>query len=1484
MKLAGLARLALALGAVVACVAVALGRPQPQVPAEITHRFERDHLKIGLAEPSVVRGMLVAGESGIDGFAKQVVEEAARAAGFTVEFVEIPVGSGYDELMRGEVDAIAPMSVSEERLATVVYTGPLLVTRGVAYTRRAETEPATIERLRESKVAVSTAGVAHQWCVEQNIPCIPKGKLRTAFEAVISGEADYIVTTQLAGRVEIADAGFRGMTELPLEDDRLWRSFAIACRLQDASLVADLDSGLALLRDSGRYAQIYDRWLAALQPRQVEARFTPTEIAVVAGAIGFIALAGMGAYAVSQRRLAQRTAALQVSEARFKLLFEESPDGVMILDPAALEPVELNASMAALLGRPREEIVGLKVEHWCAQWNDPRHQEDVKRTLETGAGDYDTKVIGAGGKVIDVRCRVRTVTLGGRPMMQAVFRDITESKRAREAVERERRLFVSGPVVCFRSRQDGERLVIEHVSENISQFGYTADDLLSGRVKYLDLVHPEDLPRIQAEVRRQVSSTQTHVFQEYRIRTADGRWVWLADYTTIVRDASGAATHFEGYVIDATRQRESADAIRESEARYRAIVENTPALVFSYLIPRTGTGPQLRVVNSQQARWRETFPWLQVGRDYKETIRPYIHPDDVEAYDAEVERARRELDRFEIEFRLRSRSGEYRSLHSLGIAMPSSEGVQWQCMLVDVTELRRASESARRSEERYREIFSRSHDAIVIFRPEDELILDANERALKLYGYSRCEFVGKSFSMVSFQNDRSRAAIEATLREGVFSDSSWRQRCRDGSIVHVDVVSSVIEYDGQPAIVSFNRDVTGRLKAESALSESELRYRSFVQHSSEGVWCIDFPISAPVTLPVEEQIRLFYQHGVIAECNDAMARMYGLDRADQLIGRRLCDMLPASDPHNVEYLRAVIQNGYRIEDAESHERDVHGEPKFFLNSVMCVIEDGRVVRAWGVQRDITAKKKADLELQEARRRLGIVVQSADLGTWTLDLKTNLTQGDARYLSFFGLGDWSGPVPSEHLRRLIHPDDRPRVIEGLRDAASGDDVYRAEYRVVLADGRTRWISSRGALWRDEQGTPVSIAGASMDVTEAKEAAEERERLAEQLRQAQKLESLGVMAGGIAHDFNNLLVAIMGNAALALKQLPAESAAQRSLSRIEQAAARASELTRQLLAYAGRDQAEPEPIDLAAVVREMVEIVEVSIDRSASVTVELCDGLPTIFADPTQTRQVVMNLLSNASEALEGKAGHIHVRTFRATLREAELAQLHTQGCAEPGEFVCLEVRDTGCGMDGAVKARIFEPFFTTKFTGRGLGLTAVLGIVRRHGGAIGIDSQVGRGTTFRVYLPVSKHKHHHAAAPPPPPAAPETPRSGTILVIDDEAMVRDVAKMCLEDAGFHVVAIPDGPQAITFAQDDASQFDGVLLDMTMPSMSGPEVFVELRKLRGNVPVLLTSGYAEENAAEQLLAEPKVGFIQKPYRPVQLVKAMQDLIAAGEEVAR
>ena len=436
---------------------------------------------------------------------------------------------------------------------------------------------------------------------------------------------------------------------------------------------------------------------------------------------------------------------------------------------------------------------------------------------------------------------------------------------------------------------------------------------------------------------------------------------------------------------------------------------------------------------------------------------------------------------------------------------------------------------------------------------------------------------------------------------------------------------------------------------------------------------------------------------------------------------------------------------------------------------------------------------------------------------------------------------------------IDPAHRDAVLTTRASLSAPGDRYRTEYR--LEDGR--WLGETGQLRNDGDG-PCTW-GIIEDVTERVEAERERQRLREQLLHVQRLESLGLLAGGIAHDFNNLLTSILGNASLAELQLRPADAAHRSVGAIATAARRASDLTRQLLAFSGRSAIRREPVDVNAQVRELAMLFEASIPKSVAIRLDLAPTLPFVLGDGPQLGQVIMNLVLNGAEAIEG-TGAVVVRTGVHVLGADEVV-----GDAVPGPYVRIDVSDTGRGMDEATLARVFDAFYTTKPGGRGLGLAAVQGIVRGHGGFVRVQSQLGRGTTFFVHLP--------ARAEATVPQADIAGDRGTALVVDDEPAIRDIARAALELAGYRVVEAADGVEAIETFRALADRVVLILIDLTMPRMGGADAVVELRRIDPEVPVLLTSGYLESQATERLVSLGVAHFLQKPYSVRELIRAVE-----------
>jgi two-component system, cell cycle sensor histidine kinase and response regulator CckA len=397
----------------------------------------------------------------------------------------------------------------------------------------------------------------------------------------------------------------------------------------------------------------------------------------------------------------------------------------------------------------------------------------------------------------------------------------------------------------------------------------------------------------------------------------------------------------------------------------------------------------------------------------------------------------------------------------------------------------------------------------------------------------------------------------------------------------------------------------------------------------------------------------------------------------------------------------------------------------------------------------------------------------------------------------------------------------------------------------------------------QGEPSGAVFVVSDITG-------RKRLEEQFREAQKFESIGQLAGGVAHDFNNLLTSILGNASLILSDLPPEHPFREKLEEVMRASNRAADLTQQLLAYAGKGRFYLRRLDLSSVIRGMEELLRSSIPKKVELEVELAPDLPVVEIDPGQIQQALLNLAINAAEAIGEEAGVVHVSTGTMDVDQPT-------GDLQPGQYVFLEVRDTGCGMDEHVRAHVFDPFFTTKFTGRGLGLSAVAGIVRSQRGAIDIDSAPGKGSRFRLLLPAAK-----PVTAPRPAAATHAAGTGTVLVVDDEDMVRRLAKTTLEIRGYKVMLAVNGKQAVDIVRESGERIAVVLLDMMMPVMAGEEAMDHIMKMHPGMRVIATSGYDEREAAQRFGSRIS-GFLQKPYTSRQLAEKIKGVIEQAPAAA-
>ncbi len=618
--------------------------------------------------------------------------------------------------------------------------------------------------------------------------------------------------------------------------------------------------------------------------------------------------------------------------------------------------------------------------------------------------------------------------------------------------------------------------------------------------------------------------------------------------------------------------------------------------------------------------------------------------------------------------------------------------------------------------------------------------------------------------------------------------------------------------------------------------------------------------------------------GVYLDCNRAFAEFLGLEK-EEIIGATAHDIAP-SDLADIyqEADRQLLGGRVRQQSYETRVRYADGTLRevIFSKAVYCEAGSDRPGGVVGTMLDITELRMAEKRLARRKAELEAIFNAIQDAIVFVDLERRIIAVNPAFRAMFGynLDEIAGRTtqifyanPEEY-----HQQGKVRYSPGARPESM---VYEMLYR--RKNGEVFPAETMGGQVRDEEGKIIGYLGVVRDITERKKAEEAHQRLQQQMQHVQKLESLGVLAGGIAHDFNNLLMAILGNADLALVRMSPASPARPNLLAIEEASRRAADLCRQMLAYSGKGRFLIEALDLNALVQEMTNMLQISISKKAVLKFSLSDMVPPIEGDATQIRQVIMNLIINASEAIGDRSGIISIATGAMDCDRDYLVDTYLDENLQPGLYTYVEVADTGCGMDGETRNRLFDPFFTTKFTGRGLGMSAVLGIVRGHRGAIKIYSEPGRGTTIKVLFPVTEEAIPMAGSLDSDGNA-DRLAGAVVLLVDDEETVRSVGRQMLELLGLQVTVAENGRQAVAIYGERQEEIDLVLLDLSMPHMDGVQAFRELRRLDRNVRVVMSSGYNEQEVTRQVVGKGLAGFIQKPYQIDTLRDVLGEVLGA------
>jgi PAS domain S-box-containing protein len=734
-----------------------------------------------------------------------------------------------------------------------------------------------------------------------------------------------------------------------------------------------------------------------------------------------------------------------------------------------------------------------------------------------------------------------------------------------------------------------------------------------------------------------------------------------------------------------------------------------------------------------------------------------------------------------------------------------------------------SQEKLRKSEEQSKYILESISDGFIAL-DGNFAVTNINSAAERILQVNRAEFVGKNL-WEHFPEQVGTATDQSYHRTLTHRESLRFEYLDPKSNRWFEIAS----YPSTGAGISiFFRDITSRKLNSEALRMSEERFRVALKQSPITVFNLD------------GELRVTWIYNTRA----ALV-------ADSAEGKTLADVYPAELAASLTTVaREVLRSGAGSRFHHSFHTpnglrayDVTIEP---LRDTGC-----EITGITGALIDITASKQVEEALSISEERLRLAVEAAHMGVWNHDLVTGKVEWSAELERVFGFktGEFDGTAAAFY--SSVHADDRERVIAIVNTATDRLSDFEMEFRFTRADGEMRWMLARGHVYKSESSEGCRIAGVGMDITD-------RRKLEEKVRHAAKLESLGVLAGGIAHDFNNLLTGILGNASLLKEMVPAASSAG-LLHNVIRASERAAQLSRQMLAYSGRGQFSVQPIDLSRQVREFVSFIETTISKNVTLRLRVADTLPMVEGDEGQLQQVIMNLVVNAAEAIGEREGWVEVSTRIEKTSAPLVSDLLPSQELPAGEYVVLQVADNGAGMDDVTRAKIFDPFFTTKFTGRGLGLAAVLGIIRGHGGTIRVSSHPGIGTCFQVYFPACARTVERNLFSL---ANDSIHGSGTVLIVDDEEIVRVAARTVLESFGYTVLEAENGREAMRVYERHNGEVTVVLLDMTMPVMSGVETMTHLLALDPDVTVIATSGY-NESEAMQIFGSSIAGFIQKPF---------------------
>ncbi len=1135
--------------------------------------------------------------------------------------------------------------------------------------------------------------------------------------------------------------------------------------------------------------------------------------------------------------------ALRQSEIKFRTLVEQMNDGLMQVTNDDVI-VFVNERFCNLAGYTEQELVG-KIASKILLDESERTLIQQKNTLrQSGISDqYEIQLKKKSGEKIWVRISGAPVYDRNGTVVGSVglHTDITERRRAehalRESEEKFRGLFENVLDGVYQSTPDGRLLAANPAL--VRMLGFDSEEELRtlriGTDLYVD-------PGQRLNLSRRLEQEGELRNAELTLRRKSGDIITVLENSRVVRSEDGRVLYYEGTLTDITERKRAERALEESEERFRKIFEESP----------TGMAlvrPDLRLVSVNDA----LCGLLQYPKEelLRLSVREITHPDDIDRDSALMQELfQGHIANYRMQKRYITRSGDtiWGNL-TTSVVRNNAGAPQYSLRIIEnITEQKLAEEALKESERKYRTLIEQSNDAIYLLHEgKFELV---NKKFAELFSITPEEVRSPRFNFTELVAPESLPLIEERQRAIARGEEpplryEFTARARNGRLISVEASVSYISYKGGRAVQGILRDVTERKNAEEGLKHMLSLLQSTLESTADGILLVD-------------------QNGKIVTFNIRFVQMWRipqhvLDGGDD--DKALAFVLDQlKEP---EGFLSKVRELYSQPDAESFDMLEFKDGRVFERYSIPQRAEGKPVgRVWSF-RDVTARRQAEEALRRSEEKYRTLFEESKDVIFISSVEGRFLDVNPAGVELFGYASKEELMKVDITDAIyINQNDRKtfhRIVE------QNGFVQDFELRLKRKDGGKLVVLETATAVRNDQGNIVAYRGIIRDITE-------RKRLEEQLRQAQKLQSIGTLAGGIAHDFNNILGIIIGYVSRLSKDKTNTDRINQSVDAILKASDRGTALVRQLLTFARQTDVQLESVNVNTVVEEVARIIRETFPKTILLSLELARHLPSIVADSNQLHQTLLNLCLNAKDAMSN-GGHLHITTEVVEGRQIrkKLPKALEQS------YVCISVADTGTGMDEATLHRIFEPFFTTKRrgAGTGLGLAVVYGIVDSHRGFIDVSSEVGRGTAFRLYfpnphIPVQQSEHERSDR--------SDIKGGTetVLVVEDEDMLLELVRSTLEARGYHVLTARDGVEAVDLYKQHGQVIAAVVSDVGLPGLNGLESAAEIKRINPKARIILASGYLDPSLKDEMRKVDAKAFIEKPYDPDEVLRTVRNII--------